>query len=172
MFALNSGTIWVLGGSLSPPPVNPPAKVPTAPLPSVLPVADASGVIYFGCDQLVALDTTTKTILYPSSWTTSCWNSAADVSPLLSTEPALLVSYGRALTNYQPSTGVPRWSGELTATAGATLTAAALNGGTLYVASSEGRLYAVAVEGDLDSNAPWPMLQRNNRHSGNVLEPQ
>lgn len=172
LFASNSGTIWQLGAGLFPPPISPPAKVSVAALPSVLPVGDANGVVFFGCDKLVAFDTVTMKIRYPASWSSACWSASVDVSPVLTTEPAVLVGFGQGLTNYDPATGSVRWSGQLASSAGATLTSAAISGGTLYIASSDGFLFAVAVEGDLDSAAPWPMLQRNNRHSGNALEPQ
>jgi outer membrane protein assembly factor BamB len=42
---------------------------------------------------------------------------------------------------------------------------------TLYVGSSEGKLYAVVVDSGLDPTSPWPKSHHDIRNTGNAAAP-
>ncbi len=82
---------------------------------------------------------------------------------------ALLVPTAAGTLHAVAADGTVLWSGALTA--GQSLREAAVRlpapgaPGTAYLGAADGKLYAVAVEGQLDTAAPWPKAHRDPRNS-------
>lgn len=85
---------------------------------------------------------------------------------------ALLVPTAAGTLHAVAADGSVLWSGALTA--GQPLREAAVSlpapgaPGTAYLGAADGRLYAVAVEGQLDTAAPWPKAHRDPRNGSNA----
>lgn len=85
---------------------------------------------------------------------------------------ALLVPTAAGTLHAVAADGTVLWSGALTA--GQSLREAAVRvpapgaPGTAYLGAADGKLYAVAVEGQLDTGAPWPKAHRDLRNSSNA----
>jgi hypothetical protein len=88
---------------------------------------------------------------------------------------ALLVPTAAGTLHAVAADGTVLWGGALTA--GQSLREAAVRApaagpsGTAYLSAADGKLYAVAIEGHLDSAAPWPKAHRDLRNSSNAAGP-
>jgi hypothetical protein len=88
---------------------------------------------------------------------------------------ALLVPTAAGTLHAVAADGTVLWGGALTQgqalRAGNVHTPPGAAFGTAYFGSSDGKLYAVAVEGRLDAAAPWPKAHHDARNTSNAASP-
>jgi outer membrane protein assembly factor BamB len=88
---------------------------------------------------------------------------------------ALLVPTAAGTLHAVAADGTVLWSGALTPgqslRAGNVHTPPGAAFGTAYFGAADGKLYAVAIEGHLDSAAPWPKAHHDARNTSNAAGP-
>jgi len=142
-----------------------------------------SGAVFLS-DGTAVIGTGDAKLTRPNA-TGSAWRDSATLSGLASTplvlaapEPALLVTTSTGqLFAVRQSDGSVAWSATLSATNAALQPANIFTSGgqpagevlsTAYVSGADGKLYAVIVDGELDTTSPWPKAFHDRRNTNNA----
>lgn len=128
-------------------------------------VLDARGYVYFGSydKKLYALDAATGA----KKWEYATGDIIRGTAPLVADDGAIYVGSDDGFIHAVNPDGTAR---RTYATGGAIFASPALAGGRLYVASTDGKVYAFETGTNL-ARSPWPMHRHNLRRLGRALDP-
>jgi outer membrane protein assembly factor BamB len=144
------------------------AEVAGAPLLGRLdPATGAREVVYVGTDgTLVVQDVAPDGSVVKERWRRRLGLPVPGV-PALGDDDHVYVAAGRSVLALSRSDGSLAWSAMLDADVSSSVTLAP--GGTLYVGTQDGTLYAFGTgSGGLDSKAAWPAFRHDERNTGRV----